>query len=687
MINEETITQWWDIFQHGREFPLVEIRILEGKKTLSGYFTDLQTMLTELRKMPEKGVYATINEIDPACYERRQKDHIVEMKGGQDVTTSAENIIHRRVLFIDLDTERPKGTNATKEEVLLSKQRADQIDTFLRSRGFKQPVIAMSGNGIHMYYKISVRANAESNDTIKHFYSALSAIFSDDRIKIDQAVSDPNRIAKLIGTSSPKGSAESTVRPQRQSRFVSVPPIWETTEFGFIEKIAEQDPEKQVEHMASRRSSGWRNLDIDAFIEKHNIGVASRKRWGDGEKIVLESCPFCGHGAPDSALFKFNGGAAFMCFHNSCHGKHLRDFLLYYDPHALDRDEYLDYRRSRRYDDRVEKVPPQAVPEDERGPKWLDPTEIEWMDWENTRAILTGIVPLDRCLRGLLPAQLTIISGGNASGKTVFLNTLILSAVQQGFKASIWSGEMPAPQLLSWLDQAAAGRGYTKPSMYDETSYYLPKETAQKVNEWLRGKVKIYNNDYGQRWSQLFADIKSVVEKEGTQLVLIDNLMALTLDPYEGEKYDRQTAFINDLKNYAKKMNIHVVLVCHPRKEPGMTLLRKDSISGTADLTNMCDNLFIMHRVGNDFEKRGSAFFGVKKLQEYMIYDVVLEVAKNRSHGIVDKLIGLYYEKESRRIKSDLLETKTYDWVDTPVKKEVDDEFDMPEDLFESKRY
>lgn len=690
MINEQTIATWWDLFQRGRQFPLVEIRVIDGKRTLSGYFTDLQKMLDELKKLPGKGIYATLNEINPACYERAQKDQIIMPKA----STKAEDITFRRVLFLDLDTERPTDTNATKEEVLYAKEKADQIDRFLRARGFKEPVVAMSGNGIHMYYKIACPVTDETNKVISHFYSALSAMFGDERIKIDQAVSDPNRIAKLIGTTSPKGSSESKIRPQREARFVSIPRIWEETVFGFVEKIAELDPEKQAEESYARYDSRNKAVDIEAFVEKHNIKVAYRSSWRDGEKLVLEECPFCGNKAPDSALFKFrNGSAAFACFHNSCQDKHLKEFLMYYDPHSMDRDTYLDYRRARRYDDRGERVPPKVVDEDERGPKWLDPTEIKWIDWEHTPVIYTRVTKLDKKIRGLLPAQLTLVSGSNGSGKTIFLNKLILSAIQQGYKAALWSGEMPPAQLLSWLDQAAAGRGYARQSMYDEESYYLPRETAEKVNEWMSGKVFIYNNDYGQRWSQLSADIRDVVEKNGVQLVLIDNLMALNLDPYEGEKYDRQTAFITDLKNFAKEREIHVVLVCHPRKEPGMKLLRKDSISGTADLTNMCDNLLILHRVGNDFERRASEFFGQQKLNSFMRdsfgndmhYDAFIEVAKNRSNGIVDEMCGIYHEKESRRLLNDPKEIEIYDWEDAPVKKEIEPDLeDLPEDFTES---
>ena len=82
-----------------------------------------------------------------------------------------------------------------------------------------------------------------------------------------------------------------------------------------------------------------------------------------------------------------------------------------------------------------------------------------------------------------------------------------------------------------------------------------------------------------------------------------------------------------------KKKNIHAVLVCHPRKEQSFQLLRKESIAGTSNLTNLCDNLFIIHRIGRDFERRAKEFLGDDldaiiwdQSQPPQRYDVVIEI-------------------------------------------------------------
>jgi len=105
--------------------------------------------------------------------------------------------------------------------------------------------------------------------------------------------------------------------------------------------------------------------------------------------------------------------------------------------------------------------------------------------------------------------------------------------------------------------------------------------------------------------------------------------------------------------------------VCHPRKE--MTFLRPESISGTGDLRNLCDNLMIIHRVNRDFEERAKMFLKHEMVEEMLAYDSAMEICKNRAFGVQDRLFGMYYEAESRRLKNDFAENRIYGWQEQPV--------------------
>ena len=173
------------------------------------------------------------------------------------------------------------------------------------------------------------------------------------------------------------------------------------------------------------------------------------------------------------------------------------------------------------------------------------------------------------------------------------------------------------------------------------------------------GKLFVYNNEYGNTWEQIFNDMKELL-KANVKVFILDNLFSLNIDLLEGDKNNKQRELILQIKDFAKKNQVHIILVAHPRKT--LAFLRKNDISGTSDLTNAVDNVFIIHRVNNDFFRAGADFFGEAYINRFRGFGNVIEVAKNRMYGIVDLMVGLHYEPESRRFKNEINEVIHYGW-------------------------
>ena len=659
-MNEATLRQWYDVFKDNHE--LVEIRILdpETKRSYSGYFTDIETILREIKRYEKCNLYFTLNVIDPACYSREQHDRISTRPKS---TTSDAEILGRKWCLIDIDCEKPSDTNSTDTEKELAKGVVNEVYKFLRDEGFEKPIICDSANGYHLLYKQAMISNPQNTETMKNFLKVLDMYFSTDKVKIDCTTFNPSRICKLYGVISRKGS-DTKERPQRESKILRVPQEVKITPNEYFQKVASYLPQPEKRD----RSNNWgaNSFDLDEFIQKYNIKVRNIVTSHDYTKYILEECPFnSSHRAPDSAIFKMcDGSYGFKCLHNSCSQYTFKDFRLHYDPDAYSGKDYREFQFKQKYfGGKFEPFQPISETE-EKGKKWMSMKDVKRVDIAELLSIPTGYHELDKKIIGLFAGELTVLSGLNASGKTSWLNCLALNVIQQGFKVAIWSGEMQDWRFQGWLNQMAAGKNYVRKKEGFENFYYTPSKVCEQIDAWVDNKLFLYNNSYGNNWQQLFNDIKELVESEGVQLIVLDNLAALSISSYDSGTYANQTKFILDVKDYAKQKNIHVILVAHPRKQNDF--LRKESISGTADLTNIADNVFLIHRVGQDFQKRAGEFLGEAKVQEYLGFSNVLEVAKNRQMGVVDLLVGMYYEMESRRLKNSIAEHIVYGWQEEP---------------------
>ena len=685
-MDERTIRRWFDVFKNGKD--LVEIRVSGGGKRgmRSGYFTDVETLIQAIRPLDACSIYWTLNHLNDACYSREQRDKIIDYPKS---TTSDNDVTGRDFVLIDIDPQRPADTNSTDKELADARAVGNKVFEFLRNEGFNAPICCMSGNGVHLLLKCSLANNPENTTLVKDFLAVLDMLFSTETVKVDTNVFNAGRICKLYGTYSRKGSPNDPTRPQRISGMSFVPDVYKENDKAYFEKVAAMLPKPESPNRLNGYSS--EPFDLEQFISKHGIEIAKVSHFSGGVKYVLSHCPFDeNHKAPDAALFRMShGGIGFKCMHNSCSQYHWHDFRLLYEPDAYTKTDLYESRQKRDYYSKSPKKEVIVVPEDvTKGKKWLQMSDVRWVDPSNLPFVPTGIAELDKRIMGLMLGDVTVLSGLSGAGKTSIIDTFLLNVVDRGYHAAVWSGELQDFRFQSWIDQVAAGRNYVKPKPGYKNLYFAPQNVCEKINKWLDGKLWLYNNGaYGSKWGQLFADIKECVGKNNIQLVVLDNLMALDISEYQGEKNERQSLFINDVKEIAKRENIHDILVCHPRKEMSFQLLRMDSISGTADLTNLADNCIIIHRVGNDFEKRATAFWGAARVSEMMSYDAVIEVAKNRMFGVKDFALGLFYEQESRRLKESFAENVIYGWCDdvpdnyvsSLYEEEQEDDGDMPD--------
>ena len=368
-----------------------------------------------------------------------------------------------------------------------------------------------------------------------------------------------------------------------------------------------------------------------------------------GMKYQLAECPFdSSHKHGDAAVFAYsNGSYGFHCFHNSCAGYHWHEFREKVDPSAYANSPYTVHQAV------STGAPSRSQPGGAEGsatavktgqPRMLDFAEIPNYDRSKIVVIRSRFQALDAKIGGFNKGEMTVWSGGNASGKSTLVSQIGLAAITEGFKVAMFSGEMTASRVREWVLLQAAGPDFVMQDPLNQNHYCLKPGIEEKLDAMLTGKLSIYDNDFGTDWEVVTNTIYDWVKKNEASVVIIDNLMALDIPTGSMDKYDMQTRIVKRFSAMAKELNVHVHFICHPRKTEAFP--RKGDISGTADITNAADNVLMVHRVNADFMMRYKTVY--PKLVIEPDVSTVIEVMKNRDLGIVDEIIKLYFDRRSR---------------------------------------
>ena len=618
---------------------IIEIRSIDPKPVISGYFrADSPAIAKELSRYPNRTFYQTMNRVKSACYARDQHERLVERP---HETTTDGDIAGYQWLLIDADPVRPSGVSASREEKEAARRVAGMTMKKLMAMGFSEPVVADSGNGYHLLFHI--HASTTEKQVLADFLAVLDMWFSAELVKIDTAVFNPARITKLYGTIATKG-ASTPERPHRRSGIIRKPEKIETTPMALIRNIAAErqkaaSPQENPWHRGNSSSS----FNLEQFLSDHHVEVIRKIPISTGMKYQLAKCPFdSSHKHGDAAVFAYsNGSYGFHCFHNSCAGYHWHEFREKVDPAAYSNSPYAVHQAV------ITKTPAgtdTSTPAKAGQPRMLDFAEIPNYDRSKIVVIRSRFQALDGKIGGFNKGEMTVWSGGNASGKSTLVSQIGLAAITEGFKVAMFSGEMTASRVREWVLLQAAGPDFVMQDPLNPNHYCLKHGIEEKLDAMLTGKLSIYDNDFGTDWEVVTSTIYDWVKKNEASVVIIDNLMALDIPTGTMDKYDMQSRIIKRFSAMAKKLNVHVHFICHPRKTEAFP--RKGDISGTADITNAADNVMMVHRVNADFMMRYKTVY--PKLVIEPDVSTVIEVMKNRDLGIVDEIIKLYFDRRSR---------------------------------------
>ena len=315
-------------------------------------------------------------------------------------------------------------------------------------------------------------------------------------------------------------------------------------------------------------------------------------------------------------------------------------------------------------------------------PSVADLSDVEPTEYEDVDGVTTGLKAIDDELMRLFFGTLTIVSGQPGSGKSSLLTQLACNSLDNDIGTWLFSGELPNGVEKSWFNYIFAGPRNITDAISRRGNPYkkISTTTLAEINKTYKGRWHIYRDDYDNTLDKLIASMTDTVRKYGARCLILDNFMCIDTETSE-EELRSQTDTIKKLIEFAKKYQVAVILVCHPRKMDAGTNVGIYDIAGTSNIVNLAHRTIGLRRV-TDAERENAAKYSEKRRQ-LLKYDVIVTIVKDRMFGRQNIDVGLYYDPASRRFFSDMDEYDRRFYWD---KKEYKEPLPLPPQLLAEER-
>lgn len=561
-----------------------EVRVLGGsnrKDVMSGYFRDAETLLDAFDTIDVRGrnIYITLGEVKEECFARSQSERFERNTS----TTSDTEVLSYRWLFVDLDPVRPTGISSSEHEIKLAEELKSKVESYMQGLGFCSPVVALSGNGYHLLYRIAVRNDEAGRKLVERCLKNLASMFDTAEVKIDTTNSNPSRICKLHGTLAQKGR-NTEDRPHRMSRIIQLPEVVEVTDRKVLRTLADELPDETEQYPIRRRGANPQaveEFDLLAFLSRN--GMTYKEDSNDRAKIYkLDECPFDhNHRDGDAKIFQYrNGAIAFKCHHNSCRDRKWQDVRLKFEPDAYDhedRDAAIDegYRRHKQKQEEENAI---RAASGEQKPK-PKPKKRTFRKLKTAEALMQKDIPEPKVFVGVGEEVPILVEG-----------TCILSAKPKLGKSWLALGMCLA---------VAKGEDFLGYRTRKCSTLYLDLETSESLQQKRLRKMLKGENTPGKFYLETETDtiedgfveqIENYLEQDPDIGVVVIDVFQIIRSPSKNVKeteYEHAYRDITPLNELAQKHHISIILVCHDRKavdpdDPFSNILGSTGLQGAA---------------------------------------------------------------------------------------------------------
>ena len=251
----------------------------------------------------------------------------------------------------------------------------------------------------------------------------------------------------------------------------------------------------------------------------------------------------------------------------------------------------------------------------------------------------SGIAQLDENTGGFYFGQLIVLTGERGKGKSTLGSQFVANAVDQGYNSFCYSGELPDWCFQDWFERQVAGVNHITARRQPNGFVVFSADTdaVWPIQQWYKGRCYIYDDSIIENNNEnetLLQTVRSAIVQYNCKVILLDNLMTAMQDDTANDFYRQQSAFVRELATMARKFDVCIFLVAHPRKS-NLNDFRNDDVSGSGNITNLA-SMVLQYGDVRDEDDPG---------------DRILRVTKDRLTGYTNyKGIPLWFQESSKRI-------------------------------------
>lgn len=276
----------------------------------------------------------------------------------------------------------------------------------------------------------------------------------------------------------------------------------------------------------------------------------------------------------------------------------------------------------------------------------------------------TGWSSVDQ-LYTVLPGQMTIVTGWPGSGKSEWLDALLLNISKRGWRLALYSPENQPVEVhvAKYIEKFLGkpfGHGPTERATKDETNEAI--DELSKSFSFLVPRARTERQVFGVDDVLNAAELAWRIRGEW---VGSEYKRGLVIDPWNEMEHLRpkelsETEYISQtlsrIRGWARAANTHVWIVAHPQKlrreeGGGLPIPRPDSISGSQHWWNKADNCITVHR--NQADRSQEVEIHIQKIRFKHIGRVGMtslnyDRVTGRYHEQPVKLAAVGYDHKSR---------------------------------------